>query len=98
MARILRAMEIVFYAPVRQTPFKLLMEIVIGIDSKRMMQGLQQKMDMLGKQKRIIREKKINRASRFFISVINLEILKTRNDRFNAIIYYSLFYLLSVVD
>ena len=91
-------MEIVFYAPVRQTPFKLLMKIVIGIDSKRMMQGLQQKMDMLGKQKRIIREKKINRASRFFISVINLEILKTRNDRFNAIIYYALFYLLSVVD
>ena len=55
------------------------MEIVIGIDSKSMMEGLQQKMDKLGGgQERTIREKKINRAWRFFISVINLEILRTR--------------------
>ena len=95
----LRAMEIAFYAPLSQIPFKLLMEIVIGIDSKSMMESLQQKMDKLGGgQKRIIREKKINRASRFFISVINLEILRTRTDRFNAIIYYSLFYFSSVLD
>ena len=52
------------------------MEIVIGIDSKRMMEGLQQKMDMLGKQKRIIRKKKINRTSRFFISVLDLKFLE----------------------
>ena len=69
-------MEIAFYAPLRQTPFKLLMDIVIGIDSKRMMEGLQQKMDMLGKQKRIIRKKKINRTSRFFISVLDLKFLE----------------------
>ena len=47
MARILRTMEIVFYAPLSQIPFKLLMEIVIGIDSKSMMESLQQKMDKL---------------------------------------------------
>jgi hypothetical protein len=98
MARMLRTMEIAFYAPLSQIPFKLLMEIVIGIDSKSMMEGLQQKMDKLGEQKRIIREKKITRASRFFISIINLEILRTRTDRFNAIIYYSLFYFSSVLD
>ena len=76
MVRIPRTMETAFYVPVRQTPFKLLMEIVIGIDSKRMIEGLQQKMDMLGKEKRITREKKINRVSRFFISVISLEFLE----------------------
>ena len=58
----LRTMKIAFYAPGSQISFKLLMEIVIGIDSKSMMEGLQQKMDKLGEQKRIIREKKINRA------------------------------------
>ena len=59
----LRTMEIAFYAPLSQIPFKLLMEIVIGIDSKSMMEGLQQKMDKLGGgQERTIREKKINRA------------------------------------
>ena len=41
----LRTMEIAFYAPLSQIPFKLLMEIVIGIDSKSMMESLQQKMD-----------------------------------------------------
>ena len=44
----LRTMKIVFYAPGSQISFKLLMEIVIGIDSKSMMEGLQQKMDKLG--------------------------------------------------
>ena len=44
----LRTMKIAFYAPGSQISFKLLMEIVIGIDSKSMMEGLQQKMDKLG--------------------------------------------------
>ena len=44
----LRTMKIAFYAPGSQVSFKLLMEIVIGIDSKSMMEGLQQKMDKLG--------------------------------------------------
>ena len=48
MVRMLRTMKIAFYAPGSQISFKLLMEIVIGIDSKSMMEGLQQKMDKLG--------------------------------------------------
>ena len=48
MTRILRIMEIAFYVPLSQILFKLLMEVVIGIDSKSMMEGLQQKMDKWG--------------------------------------------------
>ena len=53
MARMLRTMEMAFYSPLSQIPFKPLMEIMIGIDSKSLIEGLQQKMDKLGEQKRI---------------------------------------------
>ena len=49
----LRTMEMAFYSPLSQIPFKPLMEIMIGIDSKSLIEGLQQKMDKLGEQKRI---------------------------------------------